>query len=352
MIIDVSKVDQEQFIVTKHLISGDECTFIRTKNIMTEWNEANLHLRSVIVDPEGKIISASYPKFFNFEERPAIFPFSGELNGCSFIEKIDGSTLIVSKYKDSFIIRTRGSIDTIAMDNADEIPELFKKYKLGFIHEGCSFIFEWVSPRNKIVKAYDEPELYLTNIISHRTYELAMQVHLDSIAEGRGWTRPERFEFDTLAELLDTVSKFDTMEGVCLYYDNDQRIRKVKSVWYLKAHAFKSRMNLDTILELYQSWGSPKLEEFQEKIVKEFDYECLTFATPLITTLYSKLLYIHVILNDVKEFAIKNKDLIQKDYAMKVKDTFSGTLSGAAFAIRKNPDINLDSCIKTLVLEK
>ena len=355
MIIDITTVNQEQFLITKHIIAGEECSFIRAKNIMTDWEESNLHLRSCVVNSRGELISASYPKFFNFEEKPAIFPFNGDFTYgvCSFVEKIDGSTLIISKYKDELIIRTRGSIDATAMDNAEEI-EFFKKKYSKFFNEyinlcDASWIFEWVSPKNKIIITHQEPELYLTNRISHHDYSLSYQHSLDKAPHG--FKRPNVFHFGTLSNMLETVSQFDTMEGVCLYYDQDQHIRKVKSAWYLKAHAFKSRMNLATMLELYLSWKPIDKAAFENKIGVEFDHECLSFAKPIIEELYAKLHLVSIKIHDVKKFVNDNKELSQKDFALKVKPTFSGPLSGMAFTLRKTLDANLDGHIKTLVLE-
>ena len=355
MIIDRSKVNQEQFLITEHTIGGEQCFFIRAQSIMTDWTEDNLHLRSVVINSAGEIISASYPKFFNFHEHPAIFPFTGDLKGCSLIEKVDGSTLIVSKYKGELIVRTRGSIDVSKMENGDEVIPLLKSNGLYKDWESpfdnYSYIFEWVSPKNKIVISYDQPQLIATNMIDNRNYKLANQKEFDLAACLFGWKRPKRFEFNTLTELLETVKKFESLEGVCLYYDNDQHIRKVKSDWYLKAHAFKSRMSLETILALYQDWKPGTREEFENKISTEFDFECLNFAKPLIGTLYDKLGLIDNKIQEIKNFINENKELSQKDFALKVKSLFTGPYSGIAFGLRKNPDNLLDGHIKTLILE-
>jgi hypothetical protein len=86
-----------------------------------QWDSSNLIFRSSVWDSEGNLVSAGFKKFFNLFEKPELSPGVEELSDAEIIEKIDGSCLIISRYKDRLIIRTRGTFTTDNLPNADDI---------------------------------------------------------------------------------------------------------------------------------------------------------------------------------------------------------------------------------------
>lgn len=360
MKLDRSLLDNENFKITEHKIAGELCTFVRPQGVgaFNVWNNHNLMYRSSIWNYSGDLISAGYPKFFNLEEKPHITPFNGNLYGCSIIEKIDGSCLIVSKYRGQFIFRTRGSIDAREMPNGHEIDYLVQKYDTFFnkLRNGPdsikeSYIFEWVTPQNKIVIGYTEPDLYLTNIIDHENYTLRDQESLDIFAQMNGFKRPARYYFNSLSEMLNSISSWCGQEGCCLYYDNDQHIRKVKSSWYLKLHAFKSNCNQKTLLSLWFEWDKPTIEEFKRKIESVFDYECVKMSEPTINCLFEKAIIPTVkVINEITEYVNQFKDIDQKTFAQNLMTKFGKSEASVGFAIRKNSKAN--KAIRNLIESK
>lgn len=350
MLLDPSILSNENFIVTKHTIAKEECTFVRPKNIMVDWTEDTLHYRSSIWNSKGELISASYPKFFNFEEKPAIKPFSGDLNGCSVVEKIDGSCLILSVYNGEYIIRTRGTVDARQMPNGHEIDIFKERLALDKLNPGDTlnqtYLFEWVTPNNIIVLNYGpDPDFYLTGIINHNDYSLVSQEQVDTVASVLNVKRPPRYTFNDLKELLETVEKFEGKEGVVLYYpvsaNIDQGMRKIKGSQYLKLHAFKSSCNYKTLLDLYFQWNKPSVDIFLSNIERTFDYECVTHAKPLVDKLYEKIHIINLKLISIYSFVEQNKVLEQKEFALKVKELFSNHYEHSiCFAHRRGNDFS------------
>jgi hypothetical protein len=345
---------KEKFYVMSHLVGKDSelCYLVKPKKGMFTWTQDLLYFRSSVYNSNGELISASYPKFFNLDECTSIYPFDGVLDGANLIEKIDGSTLIVSKYKGEVIVRTRGSINAEElMNNGSEIEYFRNKY--GFFFRfmestsmddtySMSFIFEWVSPKNKIVISYPEPDLYLTGCINHKDYSLSNQADLDILADIYGFKRPHRHKFNTLQELISNVEQFDKdHEGVCLYYDSDQHIRKVKGLAYLKLHSFKSQCTLNKLLDFYEEWNNPKQVEFEELIKKNFDHECLLGAKTLIEILYECVYRVEHYKNLVNKFVNDYYAYPQKDFALKIKEEFSWNpiLCGLGFAMKKGNKI-------------
>lgn len=321
--VNIKDINKEDFLITDHYIAGQLCHFVRPKPTYFDWNKHTLHYRSAIYLFNGNLISASYPKFFNLNEKPHIDPFNGELNGTSIIEKLDGSTLIFSRFRGENILRTRGTVDAHAMPNAEDL-EIFKKEILPKLPNddtlSKSYIFEWTSPANKIILNYGEaPKFYLTNIINHEDYSLTSQTELDSYAQSIGLIRPKVYKYYSLSHLIKDVEKDETFEGVCLYYNNDQNIRKIKSLWYLKLHSFKGNCNFRTIVDLYLQWGKPALQDFKNQIEKEFDFECMVYADPLVNLFYSEAVdKVSISKNIAVEFCNKHPSLSKKEFAEKV----------------------------------
>jgi len=306
---------------------------------------------------KGELISASYKKFFNFEEKPDIDPFPSDTSEVIAIDKLDGSTLILSYYKGVPIIRTRGSSTTISMPNHFEIESLKKIYPKLFSHalilsEEFSLILEWTSPNQKIVLDYGPtPELYLTNCISHSNYRYTSQSDLDYLAEELEVKRPKRFDIKNISDLIQQIKDRTDIEGICLYFNNDQGIRKVKSILYLKLHAFKSELSAKNLVNLYIEAGKPSRMDLLKKVETELDFECAQMADPICDKIYPHIEYYNQQIANLDLFNKENKNLDQKEFALKLKQNFSEEVLAFGFSLRKNQPIK-DSYLLKLLQEK
>jgi len=280
MKIDLDKVDRTQFMVHEHSLNGEIVHLIQPQHIGTKWTQDNKHMRSVVVNYDGEVISAGFPKFTNWGENPDNFPVPNSLRNCTVMEKLDGSLLIVSKYKGQYILRTRGTVDASTMANGHEL-ELFKeKFLKSLTHDtpdtwNVSILFEWVSPINKIVLNYgDEPDWYVVGIVHHSDYSLYSQEDLDMWAKNKGFKRPATYTFTDVNDLLQNVEQWKGKEGVCVYSKNDQTIHKVKGAWYLALHHMKSELsNIEKVLDVWLEQGMPDYNTFYNYIFTTFDYE-------------------------------------------------------------------------------
>ena len=280
MKIDLDKVDRTQFMVHEHSLNGEIVHLIQPQHIGTQWRQDNKHLRSVVVNYEGKIISAGLPKFTNYSENPEHFPVPTSLRNCTVVNKLDGSLLIVSKYKNQFILRTRGTVDASVLANGSEL-EIFKNTILKKISVDLmetwnySLLFEWLSPLNVIVLRYsDEPDWQLIGAVNHTDYSLFSQTEVDEYAKMFDLKRPEKFTFNDISDMLQIVDKWQDREGVCLYSKNDQVIHKIKASKYLLLHHLKSELsNIEKVLDVWLEQGMPDYNTFYNYIFTTFDFE-------------------------------------------------------------------------------
>jgi P2-related tail formation protein len=272
-------------MVHEHIVNGEILLLIQPIHIGASWSQDNKIFRSSVWNSKGELVSAGFPKFVNWGEKPEIFPVPESLKDAIVPEKLDGSLLIVSKYKGFIIIRTRGTVDASKLDNAAEL-EIFKTEILPkvaqYIDEmkwsqetwPVSVLFEWVSPTNKIVLNYgDQPDWYLVGMVNHSDYSLIPQGLLDGCAVEMGLKRPKSYQFRDVAELLANVDQWKGQEGVCVYSNNGQTIHKVKSAWYLVRHHMKSELNnVEKVMDFWFENGKPDFLKFKE-LVLQFDYE-------------------------------------------------------------------------------
>jgi hypothetical protein len=364
--IDLSEIDQENFMVHPHEIAGETTYLVQPVHLGCKWNRDNLHFRSSLWNSQGELISASFKKFFNWAEHPELCytPFSLTANGgCELLEKIDGSTLIVSRYKGHTITRTRGTSDATQLDNGHEIEWLKDKYPDAFrLERGdiagvewdtapYTLIYEWVSPENKIVLNYGEdPDMYLIACIYHADYSLASQADLDIIAAEKGVKRPARYNFKSVAEMLAAIEDLKGKEGLCVYCNKGQDIRKVKSAWYLALHRMKTELgSYERVVDFYFNMNRPTYQEYYDFIVKNYDYELAEQCRGNISKICQGMKEVDLIIAAMRAKVEPLKKLVRKDAAAIILQAYGNTnRSGMAFNLMDGHELKTDDVKKLL----
>lgn len=241
--------DPEQFCFEEATIRGDLVVLITPKPekaVGAPWFENDkIYRSSVWRVSDGKPVSLGYKKFVNFGEQPDFEPVSPDTPAV-FVEKIDGTCLICSKYKGKHIFRTRGTMDAFKMPNGYELECLLEednnvRRAIDSLGEDYSVIFEWVSPENRLCVSYPEFKLYLTGVVQHNGYTYFSQQELDALAEQFNLNRPGKSTFTRCKDLPEVAAhifnKWEMREGVVAYIGEDQQVlKKMKSEWQLKMH--------------------------------------------------------------------------------------------------------------------
>ena len=316
MKIDISAIDRSQFMVHEHVVAGEVAYLVQPVPFGTNWTQHNKHFRSSLWNYDGELISAGFPKFTNYGENPEHFPVPGSLKNATVVEKLDGSLLIVSKYKGEYILRTRGTVDATNLANGYEL-ELFKeKFLKSLTHDtpdtwNVSILFEWVSPVNKIVLNYgDEPDWYVVGIVHHNDYSLYSQSELDMWAKNKGFKRPVTYTFPSVDDLIKDVDTWKGKEGVVIYTKNDQVLHKVKGAWYLALHHMKSELaSVEKVMDVWLEQNMPDYNTFYNYIATTFDYELAEQCRGTISNLCDARKEVDKIVESMREF-VKNKLLV------------------------------------------
>lgn len=359
MKIDLGKIDLDNFMVHPHIIAGETCWLVQPVHIGCKWTKDNLIFRSSVWNSQGEPVSLSFKKFFNWGEQPelAYTPFSMTANGgTEAIEKIDGSTLIVSKYKGQLVIRTRGTVDARKQENGYEIDLLIQQYPKAFDFGNVdtsdfSIIFEWVTPSNRIVLNYgDMPDLYLIGLIEHKDYSMVSQTDLDIVAKEIGVKRPKRFNFDKVKEMLEGIEALKGQEGVCVYCNGGQDIRKVKSAWYLACHRMKSELgSYERLIDFYFEQGLPDYQDFYSYLEKNFDFEIAEAYRGDISRICTGMKEVNKLLESMQTKVNDLKGKPRKDAAAVILQAYGQTnRSGMAFKLLDGKKLENDDIKKLL----
>lgn len=341
MKIDLTTIDREQFKVDPHDVCGETMYLVQPQSIACKWNQTNKIFRSSLWNHEGNLISAGFPKFTNWGENPEHFPTPRSLTNCVCTEKIDGSLLVVSKYKKNWILRTRGTVDASKLENGNEL-EIFKREILSKIDDGeqtwnYSFLFEWTSPNNQIVIRYsDVPTWKLVGHVLHNDYSLVLQSSLDHFARIYNLERPEIFNFSEIDELLVKVEEWKGKEGVVIYSNEGQSLHKVKSAWYLALHRMKEALSsVDKVIDVWYSLNEPSYQEFEKYITEKFDWELWTQIRGEVSRILDASKNVDKIIGGMLEFVSSIKSLpTRKEQAQRVLSSYGNTnRSGFVFKL-------------------
>lgn len=286
------KGDPTEFKSYDGVIAGEDVVLIipnDKKAVGSPWNDADKIYRSSIwTAKDGKPVSLGYKKFVNYGEMPDFEPVNVN-DTITAIEKVDGTCLICSKFKDEYIFRTRGTFDAItSMPNGYELNELIEKYNIKEIldkNSDCTIIFEWVSPANLLCVKYAVPELYLTGIVKHSSYTYKRQEELDLFAQEHGLKRPKHYTFKngaTADHLSAEIKEWTQVEGVVAYFGTEQQVlKKMKSNWHHHLHIARVMLaNKKKLLGyLYDigAFDNTSETEYEDIITKNLEYEVIDY---------------------------------------------------------------------------
>lgn len=258
----------EEFQYKDCVIAGDECWLITPDSIKCKWTEDTLKFRSMIVrKSDHKIISRGYNKFFNWSEQPDLDKFPTD-KAFDVIEKLDGSLIIWGYHNGELIHRTRGTQNAESLPNGHEIQFLIQKYSkfIEFVKRfpQCSIFTEWQTNTNVIViGGFPEPVLSLIGMIDNETGILMRQSWLDYVASEFEIERPKRYHYNSIQECIDDVEMWVGKEGVVVYTEDGQKLRKIKSEWYRSLHSLATGIrSISNVLDVFIE--SPKFINYQD----------------------------------------------------------------------------------------
>lgn len=336
------------------MLNYDQFNSPKTHPIVMECRSLILH------DKTYDIISQKFPRFFNLGEFPEFYS-DFDWNNCHVMSKEDGSLVGVYFNPNTGLFE----ISTRSMAKAEQDHDIFgnwrtailkafgfnseehfQKYWYNFMkcyptHSGQTFVFEFVSPLNRIVTPYKKDEMVLLGINCHgiEWSKESLQRQAEILSRNLNVRLPEFYDLPKNSnDLIIAVNQLENLkEGFVLWDENSGKRIKLKSSAYLIAHSIRGET------------GRPTRKNVLNLILTGEDGEFLIYF-PEYNELFDKARQEVLEFYDKLNNVWKNIHFIenQKEFALVIKDV----PESAIYFMAKKQRVNPTSVFSNLPIEK
>lgn len=264
------------------------------------WDDITTICRGLCLDSYGNIVSKTFPKFFNYQQKPIeLIP-----NEFSVHEKLDGSFIQMFIYQGQLIISTKGGFDNEQVEMTKEVliqkfGEHYETYLMNYMSETETYVFELIHPQNRIVVDYGDIKTLVLLAIFYNGVESYEYYH----PFYESFPMPREYGNPTLEDLLN--HKEDNFEGFVLVNHKGERT-KIKLDEYKRLHRIVTNTTSYDIWE-HMRFGKD-FNEILERVPDEFLDFVHTKRNEIQTAFDTKLKEI----NDEFYSLIDCKELAQK----------------------------------------
>jgi RNA ligase len=231
--------------------------------------------RGLIFDRDGNIMSRPFHKFFNINEREETQAHCVDVSQPHVImEKMDGSMIRPILVDGHLRLATKMGVTSVAMDAEAWLAaqdRRLKEWLRTMVDLGLTPLFEWVSPFNQIVLAYEAADLVYLGTRDNVTGEYAMDKSCPFN------TVPQYGSVaDNLADYISRQRGAEGREGDIIRFADGHMV-KVKNDWYVRIHKTVDRIVFDRnivalILNEEMDDVLPMLPKVQADRVREFEH--------------------------------------------------------------------------------
>lgn len=288
---------------------------------------------------DWSIAAKSMNRFFNWGEvadEMSLFDFS---DFC-VQTKEDGSLVLIYNWQGQWHINTRGSfaLDRMQFHSVSWRDAVIRSLGLssitdldGLLDPSVSYVCEFCSPWNKVVRTYQEPRVYLLTAFRGETETSHEECDLLA-SENLAFFRPDRHVFSSIEDiqsyLTDMSARDQTYEGVVIRDCKNSRW-KIKSPTYLSLHRIGSDkdnlLNPKNLLPFVLSGEKDELLTYFSEARESFEK-----LDSRINDLYSQLESVWQSSRGIVD---------QKEFALAIKD--STPFAGILFSMRKHGKTDL-----------
>lgn len=197
----------------------------------------------------GRILARPYHKFFNLNERDETQVSSLDIQRPNrILEKLDGSMIHAVPVGREFRFCTKMGITDVSMGAENFVCQNSNIYRLvRDLHEqGFTVIFEWCSPKQRIVIDYRHDQLIITAVRNIITGEYWSYDRL--LALGQEYSVPVVATLaqgiNDLNSLVNYIRGLENLEGYVIRWDSGHMV-KIKADQYVLLHRTKDQIRLE-----------------------------------------------------------------------------------------------------------
>lgn len=287
-----------------------------------------LECRGLKFAKDGRLIARPFHKFFNLGERQR--PEDIDWTAPHLVlSKLDGSMVHPCIVRNELVFMTRMGItaqSVAAFAHAGENVRQLSKYA---IEAGMTVLFEFTSPENRVVIAYDQPSLTLLAARDNRTGRYSTYQELQSLADQ--FDVPLIQPLQSVASMKDFIAIARSQEGIEGYviaFEDGHRL-KLKTAFYALRHKALSGL------------------AFEKNILAWVAEGAVDDVVPLLTPALAEDLraYQLVVVNGLNthlgvltSFVAEQSGRERKEFAAAVRSEIDSRLQGAAFAMFDGKD--------------
>lgn len=292
-------------------------------------------------------------KFFNLGENPMVMDL--DLSNMDVVmEKADGSLISSYMHIDKWgfatlQLKSKGSLHSEQAVAAMEwlnLPENSKlKYQIGYeTMTGYTINMEWCAPENRIVLAYDKPQLRIHSSRCGASGDYRPRMHYVSNKKISDVLHEHWVTEYTYKDFADTPEEFvaktydmtDDIEGFVVEIRtnwHDVMRVKLKTLHYLTLHRAKDSINSDR--RLYEAVLADATDDLRTLFVDDQQaLDKITWMEDKVQVLYNHLV------DSVERFYERNKELDRKEYAILGQQELEGKQFGLAMSKYLGKEVN------------
>jgi RNA ligase len=277
--------------------------------------------RGLKFDPDGRLIARPFHKFFNLGEKRPVQEEPWDASH-AVLDKLDGSMIHPAIVGGEMVFMTRMGISAQSRAAwAVAGPEI-KALCADMIATGFTPIFEFTSPENRVVLAYDVPQLTLLAIRHMRSGAYMPHAELEAVASRH--SVPIVAQFGSVAN----VNRFWTdaralegVEGYVIAFEDGHRL-KIKADAYVLRHkalaglaheknllAWVAKGALDDVLPLLAPEAAAQVQSYHDEVMRAVDVQA----------------------GEIDAFVSEHRELARKEFALKAKAELDPRLQSVAF---------------------
>lgn len=347
------ELEQKDFKLIPVEFCGKLGMLIHPKSIGSIWDETNLNFRSLICDTKGKVLSSGWPKFFNYGEKPHLYPDIAKFNDLNILEKKDGTLVICDFVEGVFSMRTRGTISYKSQENWRDFEKLLLKHPkvIDVLMENSnvlldlSLLFELCTPNNVIVIKPDDIEFTFLGAVNKHNLTCVNYEQYKALADAMEVPIPKSYSYSSLLDLINDVKNFNDSEGVVVSYNNNQNRIKIKSDWYNNLHHILNGVNtLNSLIDIWKSTNYLNRSLFEQYIEKVYSWEALNIIKELIDELFLKQEKVLSKIESLRDFLTCDevKSLTRKEQAAMILGNYPQWASAAFNILDNNPNFKYE----------
>lgn len=264
---------------------------------------------------DWELVAMPMEKFFNAHEGAVKHNWE---NPMSIMVKEDGS--LISSYIDvngNLGLKTKGALSSVQAHESMEwlrgYPEYYEDIRQ-VTSNGFTINFEWVSPTNRIVLSYGQPELIILNFRNRENGSYSTINYIKEEVLGRSSVLEEFMvesivpETDTVEEFVNSIQNMTEIEGFVIQKECGEYV-KVKTEEYLVLHKTKDSVsNPKALFEVVIEDASDDLRTIfadDENVL-----QLINKMEKVVIPMYNRMV------NRVEAFFSVNRNLDRKEFAI------------------------------------